>query len=348
MAIMVEEFVAVVAMVLWGLTTDALLELSGENKNEITTDDVHPAARASAHKPDVARASAKARRCICPGPCCLARYIRFVYGWFEVMCDFMVAIFEHVLDRRLPTKRGKRLYLTEGDVHRQGTGGRPKGRYAASSRGKTSRSLASRLADEEAKVRALTSARIEMEAVACQMREAMAAHEAEVAWLRQELEDARGEAAEQCAALVSSSAEMHRVLEVLDELDKALDEACERTREVAERAKAADESKCAEMEQIIRDRVLVVEVLRGRNAELMVEVGKCVRGSATEQRAFDADTRARRAAQASDAPPGRAAQSLAAARQEPSTAHTARGQHLSTEVSEDVQRKGNQNGIFNE
>jgi hypothetical protein len=227
------------------------------------------------------------------------------------------------------------LYLTEGDVHRQGTGGPPAGRNAASFRGKTSRSLASRLADQEGKVRALTSARIEMEAVACQMLEAMAAREAEVAWLHQALEDARGEAAEQCAALVSSSAEMHRVLEVLDDLDKALDEACERTREVAERAKAADESKCAETEQIIRERVLVVEVLRVRNAELMVEVGKCVRGSATEQRAFDADTRARRAAQASDAPPGRAARSLAAARQEPSNAHTARGQHLSTEVSEE-------------
>lgn len=337
MAILVEEALAVVAMVLWGLTTDALLGLNGEYDHEIATDEVPPAAAVAATTtmtppPPPARrfrarrcneealeatfngkgvASAKARRCATtkpaftvrwkeevyivgtprrhavhnrgPGPCCLASYVRFVYGWFEVLCDFVVAIFEHVLDSRLPTQPAatvcRRLYLTEGDVHRQGTGGHPAGRNASSSRGKTSRSLASRMPDQEAKVRALTSARLEMEAVACQMREAMAAREAEVAWLRQELEDARGEAAEHCAALVSSSAEMHRVLEVLDELDKALDEACERTREVAERAKAADESKCAEMKQIIRDRVLVVEVLRGRNAELMVEVEKCVRGS---------------------------------------------------------------------
>jgi hypothetical protein len=109
MAIMVEEFVVVLAMLVWGLTTDALLELSGENEHEIATDEVHLAAVAEATPtmtppPPPAR---RPRRYTCPGPCCLASYIRFVYEWFEVLCDFMVAIFEHVLDSRFTTERGR-------------------------------------------------------------------------------------------------------------------------------------------------------------------------------------------------------------------------------------------------
>ena len=59
------------------------------------------------------------------------------------------------------------------------------------------------MADREAELRVLTGTLIEREAAACQMREAMAALEAEVVCLRREVEDARVEAAEKCAALAS-------------------------------------------------------------------------------------------------------------------------------------------------
>jgi hypothetical protein len=70
---------------------------------------------------------------------------------------------------------------------------------------------------------------IEREAAACQVREAMSA------CLRREVEDVRGEAAEKRAALVSSSAEMHRMLEALD--------AGGRTGGAADREKVAAERK---------------------------------------------------------------------------------------------------------
>ena len=123
------------------------------------------------------------------------------------------------------------------------------------------------VADREAKVRALTSALRESEAAGCSLRKAMAARETDVACLRREMEDARVEAAQKYAALVSSSAEMHGVLEALD--------ASGRTIEAAEREKTAAESKCAEIEQMIRNRASEVEVLRRRDVELTVEVEKC-------------------------------------------------------------------------
>ena len=123
------------------------------------------------------------------------------------------------------------------------------------------------VADREAKVRALTSALRESEAAGCSLRKAMAVREAEAACLRREVEDARVEAAQKHAAHVSSSAEVHRVLEALD--------ASGRTTEAAEREKAAAESKCAGMEQMIRNRAFEVEVLRRRDVELTVEVEKC-------------------------------------------------------------------------
>jgi len=121
------------------------------------------------------------------------------------------------------------------------------------------RTMGCRMAELEAEVRSLTDTLIEREAAACQMREVVAAREAEAVCLRREVEDARGEAAEKRAALVSSSAEMHRMLEVLD--------AGGRTGEAAEREKVAAERKCAEMEKLI-------EVLRRRDADTAVKIEK--------------------------------------------------------------------------
>ena len=152
MTITVEEGVAVVAMVLWGVTTDALLGLSGRR----TAATSPPQARRQRGEKEALQATssegvewAKGRTTWTPRPRRFVSYLRLVYGWFEVMCDFVVAIFEHMLsmptelfvDGRLPAHRSapvyRRLCLAEVNVHRRGTDGHPALWVSASSRGKT-------------------------------------------------------------------------------------------------------------------------------------------------------------------------------------------------------------------
>jgi hypothetical protein len=152
MTITVEEGVAVVAMVLWGMTTDALLGLGGRR----TAATSPPHARRPRGEKEALQAPssegvdlAKAHTPWTPRPRRSVSYLRLVHGWFEVMCDFVVAIFEHMLsmptelfvDGRLPAHRSapvyRRLCLAEGNMHRRGTDGHPAGWGAAGSRGKT-------------------------------------------------------------------------------------------------------------------------------------------------------------------------------------------------------------------
>ncbi len=141
-------------MVFWGVTTDALLGLSVKRTSPAVVaaaTSLPQAQRPRGEKEALSATSseavdlAKARTC----PRRFASYLRLVYGWFEVMCDFLVAIFEHMLSMpaelfvhgRLPAHRStpiyRRLCLAEGNVHRRGTDGHPSGWGAASSRGKT-------------------------------------------------------------------------------------------------------------------------------------------------------------------------------------------------------------------
>ena len=129
------------------------------------------------------------------------------------------------------------------------------------------REMRCRTGDWEATERELTSALREGEVAACHMREVMAAREADVARLQREVEAAKGEAAEKCAALAASSAETHRVREALDALGRQM--------HAVEREKAAAERRCAEMEQMIRGSEMDADALRKREAELRMEVEKC-------------------------------------------------------------------------